>query len=586
MADETRTIGSGLGLDDDEEMVEALSASRDRSKIVNFSPPHRLGWVSVVCIIINRMIGTGIYRTPATVINGTQSVGVTLLFWCFGACAAFGGTLVYTEFGLRIPRYDWDQTMVSVPRNGGELNYLKHFYKRPEHLATCIFAVVFLLLGNVAFNALFFGEYVLVAAGIDTDSIQASTTYNSTVRGIAITVTTVACLIHGSWRRGGIWLNNIFAMVKVLMLVFIFVVGMCAAGGVWGDRASHALENMAFTRSFEQGPANTYGYSEGFLAVVFAYSGFNQANYMVVVKKEDQIGKDTNVALMFFQNTFANERATRVLAAFMAISSLGNIIVMTFTAARVKQEIAKQGVLPFAKFIGQSSHFFHGIFSRIFKGQRKSGREEAFAATPVGALVVHWLFTIVLILATWTEAPLTAYKLLVSLWSYTIDAFFGFAIGVALLCLRFRMSADWKHTSPINAYISVGAALCYSIAMAFPLVASWIPPSNDPRIQVIIPNYPWFVTPTVGWGLIALGILYWISFKVVLRFLEKKRGKRRVVEIWPCLHERYGYPVQFHEIVSIDWEVYNASGGSSVRGMTGDGRAEEIPLHPIRGDQG
>jgi hypothetical protein len=60
---------------------------------------------------------------------------------------------------------------------------------------------------------------------------------------------------------------------------------------------------------------------------------------MVVVPKADQLDPNNNVALEFFRLTFgtiANGSAepSRVLSAFMAISSFGNIVVMTFTAAR------------------------------------------------------------------------------------------------------------------------------------------------------------------------------------------------------------------------------------------------------------
>lgn len=87
---------------------------------------------------------------------------------------------------------------------------------------------------------------------------------------------------------------------------------------------------------------------------------------MVVVPKEDQINE--NVAQKFFELTFgtlgsASDTGARIFNAFLAISSLGNIIVMvsqlspwastpctsanmtfsqTYTAARVKQEIAKE----------------------------------------------------------------------------------------------------------------------------------------------------------------------------------------------------------------------------------------------------
>ena len=60
---------------------------------------------------------------------------------------------------------------------------------------------------------------------------------------------------------------------------------------------------------------------------------------MIVVPQEDQLDPTKNVALSFFQLTFGtisnNEKQPqRILSAFMAISSFGNIVVMTFTAAR------------------------------------------------------------------------------------------------------------------------------------------------------------------------------------------------------------------------------------------------------------
>ena len=58
---------------------------------------------------------------------------------------------------------------------------------------------------------------------------------------------------------------------------------------------------------------------------------------MVVVPQAEQIAG--NVALAFFQRTLGTvsqdpSYPKRILAAFMAISSFGNIVVMTFTAAR------------------------------------------------------------------------------------------------------------------------------------------------------------------------------------------------------------------------------------------------------------
>jgi hypothetical protein len=60
---------------------------------------------------------------------------------------------------------------------------------------------------------------------------------------------------------------------------------------------------------------------------------------MVVVPAQMQMDPTKNVALSFFQLTFGAvshkaDLPQRILNAFLAISSLGNIIVMTFTASR------------------------------------------------------------------------------------------------------------------------------------------------------------------------------------------------------------------------------------------------------------
>jgi hypothetical protein len=60
---------------------------------------------------------------------------------------------------------------------------------------------------------------------------------------------------------------------------------------------------------------------------------------MVVVPKEYQLNPSNNVALLFFQSTFGtlsknDDLPERILSAILAISSFGNIVVMTFTASR------------------------------------------------------------------------------------------------------------------------------------------------------------------------------------------------------------------------------------------------------------
>lgn len=147
--------------------------------------------------------------------------------------------------------------------------------RRPRFLAVCLFGIVYIALGNAAGNAIYFGELVLAAAGIK-DSHDAA-------RGIAIAVTTFACLIHGIWRRGGIMLNNVFAIVKIGILLLVILLGFIALGDHFerdGQTQNFASENLKPNTAFADAPTVTYGYVESFLAVIFAYGGYNQANYV------------------------------------------------------------------------------------------------------------------------------------------------------------------------------------------------------------------------------------------------------------------------------------------------------------------
>lgn len=45
---------------------------------------RKLGTWSTAFLIINRVVGSGIYSTPSAVIHYINSVGVTLLFWVLG----------------------------------------------------------------------------------------------------------------------------------------------------------------------------------------------------------------------------------------------------------------------------------------------------------------------------------------------------------------------------------------------------------------------------------------------------------------------------------------------------------------------
>ena len=123
----------------------------------------------------------------------------------------------------------------------------------------------------MAGNCLIFGIRILEAANAPTS--------NSSVRGVAVAAATFACLIHSFSRRGGIWLGNFFAIIKVLMLLLIIITGICAWAGAFKTK-TYANENLAMDRSFEDPANDSYGYAKAFLAIIFAWGGFDQPNYV------------------------------------------------------------------------------------------------------------------------------------------------------------------------------------------------------------------------------------------------------------------------------------------------------------------
>lgn len=102
------------------------------------------------------------------------------------------------------------------------------------------------------------------------------------IRGVAIAIVTFACFLHGTWRAGGIYLNNILATLKVGVLLVIIGAGMAAYGGAFETKPGEKLVD-AFEvedKAFPKSDYGTYGYAESFLSVMFSYGGFMNANYV------------------------------------------------------------------------------------------------------------------------------------------------------------------------------------------------------------------------------------------------------------------------------------------------------------------
>jgi len=111
---------------DDDIRARIDGARRNRDMLFQDHSPRiaKLGIFSTGCLLVNRMIGTGIFETPKTIWMSTETTAGALFMWVLGGLISYAGMAVYLELGLTIPRYLVRGRWRSVPRSGGEKNYV------------------------------------------------------------------------------------------------------------------------------------------------------------------------------------------------------------------------------------------------------------------------------------------------------------------------------------------------------------------------------------------------------------------------------------------------------------------------------
>lgn len=104
------------------------SLDSNPNKIITSAPEasFRLGYFDVMCLVFNRMIGSGIFSYPQLVMKATDNTGAALMLWFVGILYCLAGMHVYIEYGLNVPRYSIHGVEQSVPRSGGDLNYVRN----------------------------------------------------------------------------------------------------------------------------------------------------------------------------------------------------------------------------------------------------------------------------------------------------------------------------------------------------------------------------------------------------------------------------------------------------------------------------
>ncbi|KAL2120227.1 hypothetical protein VTJ04DRAFT_4253 [Mycothermus thermophilus] len=477
-----------------------------------YDDSRKLGITGAVFLILNKMIGTGIFSTPSSIFAATGSVGVSLMLWVIGGFLTFCGLSVWLEFGL------------AIPRSGGEKNYLEYIYTRPKYLATCVLASQMILLGFSSGNSLAFGRYILYAAGNELkDSYKA--------RGIGVACVTFAVILHSVAPKWGIRLFNVLGIFKVAVLLFIVFSGFAALAGRRLVEDPHNFDNAFAIESGDgYGGGGAYAYSNALLNIVYSYKGWENANYVLgeiknprrtltiaaplavggvtilyvlanvayfaAIPKSALAKSEVIVAGLFFRNVFGASAGARTLPAFVALSNLGNVLAVSFAHARLNQELGKEGLLPLSRLWGSNKPF----------------------NSPAAALFLHWLVTVIVLLA---PPPGPAYNFIVNLYTYP-GAWINAFVAAGLIYVQFfssrrgQWNPGWRTFLPIT--------VIFLLANVFLIIVPFIPPADG---DFWADGYPYYVFPVVGVAVLLLGAFYWTLWT---KFWPAVRGHKIVAE--------------------------------------------------------
>jgi amino acid transporter len=314
---------------------------------------RELSWGSAYILVISRVIGSGIFATPGTIVKEVGSVGLSLSLWVVGAAISACGLAVALEYGCMLPR------------SGGDKVYLEFTYRYPRFLASTLVAVQAVLLGFTASNCIIFAEYVLFA--LDIEPTQA------TQKILAVGLLTIITIIHGCFLRTGIFIQNALGWLKIALVVFMIVTGLFVVIFRTVEdtaAAAPAVQIFSWDELWKDSVWNWGILSTALFKVFYSYAGLNNVNnvlnevknpirtlksvstaalitacglyllinvaYFLVIPLEEIKGSGELVAALFFDRVFGPGLGKTILPLAIAVSGAGNVMVVTFAVVSSK----------------------------------------------------------------------------------------------------------------------------------------------------------------------------------------------------------------------------------------------------------
>src|SRR5438552_6759031 len=312
---------------------------------------RRIGAFDATMIVMGGIVGSGIFANPREVAVELPSAPLLLAAWGAGGVMALLGALIYAELAARRPGV------------GGQYAYLRDAY---HPLAAFLYGWVLLLVvqtGGMAAVALIFARYSgrLLGVALPEPAL-----------GMAalLALTVVNCLGVAMGAR----VQLALMVLKIAAIATLIVCGWLLVPPVTGAAAAAPLARQGVRALFAFGPA--------LAPVLFAYGGWQTASFVSGELRDPRrdlprglllgvsgvilcyvlvsysclrvlgvadLARTSVPASEVMRHAFG-ERGAQVIAAGIAISTLGFLSQSILTAPRVYYAMARDGV--FFKIVG------------------------------------------------------------------------------------------------------------------------------------------------------------------------------------------------------------------------------------------
>lgn len=339
-------------------LVEQPSRSIEDDVIPEISALGRnITWSSAYILIISRVIGSGIFATPGTILKSVGSPGLSLLLWVAGAIIAACGLAVSIEYGCMLPR------------SGGNKVYLEFTYRRPRFLASVLIGIIVIFLGFTSSNCIIFSQYTLFALGLDDSS-------GFLRKAVAVGLLSAVTLIHGVFPRLGMKLQDIFGWIKIGVIIFMVFSGAFAvlfrpmeqftpettSQGLWDQLwqdsnwnwgiiatslfkvfySYSGLENVNNVLNEVKDPVRTLRSVSlaALITVCGMYLLINVA-FLIVIPINEIKQSGELISALFFERLFGETIGRTVLPLAVSLSAIGNVMVVAFATVSSGEEACR-----------------------------------------------------------------------------------------------------------------------------------------------------------------------------------------------------------------------------------------------------